>query len=88
VWRAKYRLPDGRHIQSTIGRVWTERRSESYFAKGTAHPWLRDVPATPSAVVLPGMVRTGEPSPTPPRSTSATSRRTGSASVGVRRALG
>jgi hypothetical protein len=25
VWRAKYRLPDGRQVQTSIGRAWTER---------------------------------------------------------------
>jgi len=25
VWRAKYRLPDGRQVQKTIGPVWSER---------------------------------------------------------------
>ena len=25
VWRAKYRLPDGRQVQRTIGPAWTQR---------------------------------------------------------------
>src|SRR5215210_271597 len=60
VWRAKYRLPDGRQVQTTIGGVWTERGRppEGYFTKRTAQPWLRDVLAQAQRGVLPGMVRT------------------------------
>src|SRR4051794_1770133 len=61
VWRAKYRLPDGRQVQRTIGRVWTERGRppEGYFTKRTAQAWLRDVLDQAARGVLPGMVRTG-----------------------------
>jgi integrase len=61
VWRAKYRLPDGRQVQRTIGRVWTERGRppEGYFTKRTAQAWLRDVLDQAERGVLPGMVRTG-----------------------------
>jgi integrase len=61
VWRAKYRLPDGRQVQTTIGRVWTERGRppEGYFTKRTAQAWLRDVLDQAERGVLPGMVRTG-----------------------------
>src|SRR3954465_8964752 len=61
VWRAKYRLPDGRQVQTTIGRVWTERGRppEGYFTKRTAAAWLRDVLDQAERGVLPGMVRTG-----------------------------
>ena len=45
VWRAKYRLPDGRQVQRTIGPAWTERGRppRGYFTKRTAEAWLRDV---------------------------------------------
>src|SRR3954465_2311099 len=61
VWRAKYRLPDGRQVQTTIGRVWTERGRppEGYFTKRTEQAWLRDVLDQAERGVLPGMVRTG-----------------------------
>src|SRR4051812_7368872 len=61
VWRAKYRLPDGRQVQTTIGRVWTERGRppEGYFTKRTAAAWLRDVLDQAERGVLAGMVRTG-----------------------------
>jgi hypothetical protein len=44
VWRAKYRLPDGRHKHRT-GPVWTQRGrpADGYFTKRTAEGWLRDV---------------------------------------------
>jgi integrase len=60
MWRAKYRLPDGRQVQRTIGKVWTERGRppEGYFTKRTAEAWLRDVDQAERGV-LPGMVRTG-----------------------------
>jgi hypothetical protein len=60
VWRAKYRLPDGRQVQKTIGRVWTERGRPraGYFTKRTAQAWLRDVLEQAERGVLPGMVRT------------------------------
>ena len=45
VWRAKYRLPDGRQVQKTIGPAWTRARppAAGYFTKRTAEAWLRDV---------------------------------------------
>lgn len=61
VWRAKYRLPDGRQVHKTIGPVWTERgrpRAGSYTKRG-AEAWLREVLEQARAGVLPGMVRTG-----------------------------
>src|SRR5215211_4204875 len=38
VWRAKYRLPDGRQVLTTIEPVWTERGRppEGYLTKRTA----------------------------------------------------
>jgi integrase len=61
VWRAKYRLPDGRQVNRTIGPAWTERGRPpaGYFTKRTAEGWLRDVLAQARAGTLPGMVRTG-----------------------------
>jgi integrase len=61
VWRAKYRLPDGRQVQKTIGPAWTARGrpSAGYFTKRTAEAWLRQVLAEAAAGTLPGMVRTG-----------------------------
>jgi hypothetical protein len=61
VWRAKYRLPDGRQVHKTIGPVWSERGRPraGYFTKRTAEAWLREVLEQARAGVLPGMVRTG-----------------------------
>src|SRR3954451_23136141 len=41
MWRAKYRLPDGRQVQRTIGKVWTERwrPPDGYFTTRTAEAW-------------------------------------------------
>ena len=45
VWRAKYRLPDGRQVKKTIGPAWTARGRPrpGYYTKRTAEAWLRDV---------------------------------------------
>jgi integrase len=61
VWRAKYRLPDGRQVHRTIGPVWTERGRPcaGFYTKRTAQSWLRDLLERARAGVLPGMVRTG-----------------------------
>ena len=61
MWRAKYRLPDGRQVHKTIGPVWTERGRPraGYFTKRGAEAWLREVLEQARAGVLPGMVRTG-----------------------------
>src|SRR5919202_6075017 len=61
VWRAKYRLPDGRQVKRTIGPAWTERGRPpaGYFTKRTAEAWLREVLDRARAGTLPGMVRTG-----------------------------
>jgi integrase len=61
VWRAKYRLPDGRQVKKTIGPAWTERGrpAAGYYTKRTAQAWLDDVLAHARAGTLPGMVRTG-----------------------------
>ncbi|MEA2218782.1 MAG: hypothetical protein QOJ35_1408 [Solirubrobacteraceae bacterium] len=61
VWRAKYRLPDGRQVQKTIGPAWTERGRPAggYFTKRTAEAWLRTLLDQARDGTLPGMVRTG-----------------------------
>ena len=61
VWRAKYRLPDGRQIHRTIGPAWTERGRPraGWYTKRTAETWLRDVLDQARAGTLPGMVQTG-----------------------------
>src|SRR4051812_34619884 len=61
VWRAKYRLPDGRQVQRTIGPAWTARGrpAAGYFTKRTAEAWLSSVLSAARAGTLPGMVRTG-----------------------------
>ena len=61
VWRAKYRLPDGRQVHRTVGPAWTDRGRPpaGYFTKRTAEAWLREVLAQARAGTLPGLVRTG-----------------------------
>jgi integrase len=61
VWRAKYRLPDGRQVKKTLGPAWTARGRPpaGYYTKRTAEAWLRDVLDQARAGTLPGMVRTG-----------------------------
>src|SRR5215210_2452949 len=60
-WRAKYRLPDGRQVQKTIGPAWTGRGRPpaGFFTKSTAEAWLRSTLAQAAEGTLPGMVRTG-----------------------------
>jgi integrase len=61
VWYAKYRLPDGRQVQTKIGPAWTDRGRPpaGYFTKRTAEAWLRDVLDQARRGTLPGLVRTG-----------------------------
>ncbi|MEA2282020.1 MAG: hypothetical protein QOK21_2627, partial [Solirubrobacteraceae bacterium] len=61
VWRAKYRLPDGRQVKKTLGQAWTARGRPpaGYWTKRTAEAWLRRTLAEAAACTLPGMVRTG-----------------------------
>ena len=61
VWRAKYRLPDGRQVKKSLGPAWTARGRPpaGYFTKRTAEAWLRRTLAEAAAGTLPGMVRTG-----------------------------
>jgi hypothetical protein len=61
VWRAKYRLPDGRQVKKTLGPASTYRGRPpaGYFTKRTAEAWLRKTLVEAAAGTLPGMVRTG-----------------------------
>ncbi len=61
VWRAKYRLPDGRQVQRTLGPAWTERGRppQGHYTKRTAEAWLRDTLDQARAGTLPGLHRTG-----------------------------
>src|SRR3954471_4966824 len=61
VWRAKYRLPDGRQVKKTIGPAWTERGrpAAGYYTRRTAQARLNDLLARARAGPLAGMVRTG-----------------------------
>jgi integrase len=61
VWRAKYRLPDGRQVQKTIGPAWTARGrpAAGYWTKRTAEAWLRRLLVDAAAGTLPGLHRTG-----------------------------
>jgi integrase len=61
VWYAKYRLPDGRQVQSKIGPAWTGRGrpASGYVTKRLAVDWLRGVLEEARRGTLPGMVRTG-----------------------------
>ena len=61
VWRAKYRLADGRQVNRTIGPAWSGRGrpAAGCFTKRTAEDWLRDVLGEVRAGTLPGLVRTG-----------------------------
>src|SRR3954447_23601089 len=60
-WRAKYRLPDGRQVQKTLGPAWTARGRPpaGYFTRRTAEAWLRHTLSEVAAGTLPGMVRAG-----------------------------
>ena len=55
VWRAKYRLPDGRQIHRTIGPAWTERGRPraGWYTQRTAETWC----ATSSTKPAPGRCR-------------------------------
>ena len=61
MWRAKYRLPDGRQVKKTIGPAWTARGrpAAGYFTRRTAQAWLDNVLAQARAGTLPGKVRSG-----------------------------
>jgi len=61
VWYAKYRLPNGRQVQTKLGPAWTERGRPpaGYFTKHLAEDWLRGVFEQARRGTLPGMVVTG-----------------------------
>lgn len=60
-WYAKYRLPDGRQVQTKLGPAWTDRGRPAvgYFTKRMAEEWLADVMHQARRGTLPGMVRSG-----------------------------
>jgi hypothetical protein len=61
VWYAKYRLPDGRHLEKCIGPPWTGRGRPpaGYVTRRPAEDWLRATLDVARRGVLPGTVRTG-----------------------------
>jgi len=61
MWRAKYRLPDGRQVQKTIGPAWTGRGRPpaGHYTRRTAENWLRSTLDEARRGELPGLVRTG-----------------------------
>ena len=61
VWRALYRLPDGRRVHKTIGPAWTHRGrpTAGYFTKRLAEDWLDDVLGQARRGTLAGMTKTG-----------------------------
>jgi integrase len=62
VWYAKYRLPDGRQVQTRIGPHWSGRKQApptGSYTKASARAWLDDILAKARRGELPGMVRTG-----------------------------
>ena len=61
VWRAKYRLPDGRQAHRTIGPAWTDRGrpAAGTYTKRTAEAWLRDVLDEARRGTLAGLNKTG-----------------------------
>jgi integrase len=62
VWYAKYRLPDGRQVQTRIGPHWSDRKQAppaGNYTKASARAWLDDTLAKARRGELPGMVRTG-----------------------------
>ena len=79
VWRALYRLPDGRRVHKTIGPAWTQRGrpAAGTFTKRTAEAWLRDVLDDARRGTLMGMTKTGVSFAPPARTTSRTRSPTG-----------
>lgn len=61
VWRAAYRLPNGRRHHRTIGPVWKGRGRPpvGHFTRRLAEEWLREVLEQARAGTLPGLTRTG-----------------------------
>jgi hypothetical protein len=60
-WYSKYRLPDGRQVQTRLGPAWTGRGRPpaGYFTKRLAEDWLRSTLERARRGELPGTVRTG-----------------------------
>ncbi|MGI8780387.1 MAG: tyrosine-type recombinase/integrase, partial [Solirubrobacteraceae bacterium] len=61
VWRAKYRLGDGRQVHRRVGPAWTGRgrAAAGFFTRRLAEEWLDSILVQPRAGTLPGAVRTG-----------------------------
>jgi integrase len=61
VWRAKYRLADGRQVHRKIGPAWTGRGRPpaGSYTRRLAEEWLDAVLVQARAGTLPGAVRTG-----------------------------
>jgi len=61
VWRAHYRLDDGRRRHTKIGPAWTGRGRPpaGYYTRRLAEDWLREVLAQARAGTLPGLKQTG-----------------------------
>jgi integrase len=62
VWYAKYRLPDGRQVQTRIGPHWTDRKQTppaGSYTKASARTWLDETLAKARRGELPGMIKTG-----------------------------
>lgn len=61
VWRARLRLPDGRHLHRRVGPVWTGRGRPpaGHYSRRTAEAWVRDTLRSADDGTLPGLVRTG-----------------------------
>lgn len=62
VWYAKYRLPDGRQVQTRIGPHWTDRKQAppaGSYTKASARTWLDETLAKARRGELPGMIKTG-----------------------------
>ena len=61
VWRAKYRLSDGRQVHRKIGPAWTGRGRPpaGFYTRRLAQEWLDAVLVRARAGTLPGAVRTG-----------------------------
>lgn len=61
IWRAKIRLPEGKHIHRRVGPAWTQRgrRPAGHYTKQTAEKWLRDKLRQADDGTLAGLVKTG-----------------------------
>ena len=61
VWRAKYRLANGRQVHRRVGPAWTGRGrpAAGFFTRRMAEDWLDSVLVQARAGTLPGAVRTG-----------------------------